>query len=82
MAQTPPAESQEDLQKRLAHYIEIKKYIDEPEVLPWYKKNLTEIKPQTRQLFEDYCHIAPTEVEAHIRKIVRIYYPCHPRHMF
>jgi SAM-dependent methyltransferase len=81
MAQTPPAESQEDIQKRLAYYIEIKKYIDEPEVLPWYKKDLGEIKPQTRQLFEDYCHIAPTEVEAHIRKIVRIHYPRPPRRM-
>jgi hypothetical protein len=72
MAQTPPTETVDEVQKRLAHYIEIKKYVDEPEVLPWYKKDLTELRPHTRELFEDYSHIAPTEVEAHIRKIVRI----------
>jgi hypothetical protein len=72
MDPTPPAESQEDMQKRMAHYIDTKRYLDEPEVLPWYKKDLTEIKPYTRELFENYCHIAPAEVAAHIKKIVRM----------
>jgi hypothetical protein len=73
-----PGETQEDTQKRIAGYIETKRYLDEPEVLPWYRKDLTEIRPHTRELFENYCHIAPAEVEAHIKKIVRIStYPLH-----
>jgi hypothetical protein len=72
MASTPPSESQEDMQKRMAHYIETKRYLDEPEVLPWYKKDLTEIKPHTGELFENYCHVPPAEVEMHIKKIVRL----------
>lgn len=71
MAQNAPAtESIDDLHKKLAHAVETKQYIDNPEILPWYKKDLGEIKPHTRELFENYSHIPSEEVESHIRKIV------------
>jgi hypothetical protein len=60
-----------EMQKKLAEYIETKRYIDEPEILPWYKKDLTEIKPPARELFEKYSHVSPAEVESHIKRIVR-----------
>jgi hypothetical protein len=59
MAEATPTESLDEIHKKLAHYVETKRYIEEPEVLPWYKKNLDEIKPRTRELFEKYSHIAP-----------------------
>jgi hypothetical protein len=59
-----------EMHKKLAQIVETKGYIDQPELLPWYKKDLTEIKPHTRDLFENYSHVAPAEVEAHICKIV------------
>lgn len=59
-----------DMHKKLAQIVETKQYIDNPGLLPWYKKELAEIKPHTRDLFESYSHVPPAEVEAHIRKIV------------
>jgi hypothetical protein len=76
MAQATPTESLEETHKKLAHYMETKRYLEEPEVLPWYKKNLDEVKPRTRELFENYSHIAPAEVESHIRKTVSIPISC------
>lgn len=72
MAQNTSAEeSIDEVHKRLAHAVETKAYVDNPEILPWYKKDLSEIKPHTRDLFEKYSHIAPDDVETHIRTIVR-----------
>jgi SAM-dependent methyltransferase len=76
MAEATPTESLDEIHKKLAHYVETKRYIEEPEVLPWYKKNLDEIKPRTRELFEKYSHIAPAEVENHIHKTVSMPLSC------
>jgi hypothetical protein len=64
MAQaTLAASSQEDMREKLAEVMESKRYIEEPEILPWYKKDVDELKPRTRDLFENYSHVAPAEVE-------------------
>lgn len=80
MAQSTPAEGSpeymQEMQKKLAEYIDTKRYINEPEILPWYKKDLAEIKLPARELFEKYSNVAPAEVESHIKKIVRVHSTC------
>ncbi|KAL5119572.1 hypothetical protein ACEQ8H_002418 [Pleosporales sp. CAS-2024a] len=71
----------EDMRKQLAEFFETKRYIDEPEVFPWFKKDIVEIKPPAREIFEKYSHIAPAEVELHIKTVrneaFKIFpYPC------
>jgi hypothetical protein len=76
MADSTPAEGtpeyMQQMQKKLADIIDNKKYIDEPGLLPWYKKDLAEMKPPARELFEKYSNVAPAEVESHIKTIVRM----------
>jgi SAM-dependent methyltransferase len=73
MSQTAPVEgSPEDTHQKLKHYIDTKRYIEEPEILPWYKKDLHELKPRTRELFEQYCNIDPASVETHIKTVVSL----------
>lgn len=75
MAQSIATDPQEEIHKKVASYIETKRYVDEPELLPWYKKELGELKPRTRELLETYSKIAPNEVEPHIHRIVSIIFP-------
>jgi len=70
MAQTIATDPKEDFQKKIAEYINTKRYVDEPDLLPWYKKDVQEIKPRTRELLETYSKILPTEVESHVKKVV------------
>jgi hypothetical protein len=67
---TSPESSQEDVRKKLAEIMESKQYVEEPEILPWYKKDVDELKPRTRDLFENYSHVPSAEVESHLRNIV------------
>jgi ERCC4-type nuclease len=67
-AQDSPAETA----KKIKHYIDTKRYIDEPEILPWYKKELDEIKPRTRELLEKYSNIPPADVEEHVKHVVSV----------
>lgn len=58
-----------------------KAYVDQPELLPWYTKELEEPKPTTRDLFEKYSKVPPADVIAHIKHVrddaFKIYpYPC------
>ncbi|KAH4263700.1 hypothetical protein HBI04_148700 [Parastagonospora nodorum] len=74
-------EYKQEIQRKLGEYIETKRYIEEPEILPWYKKEIGELKPPARDLFEQYSHVAPDEVETHIKRIrdeaFKIFpYPC------
>ena len=69
------ADSPEDTHQKLSRLIDTKRYIEEPEVLPWYKEDLDELKPRTRELFEQYCNLASVDVETHIKTIVI----AHPR---
>lgn len=70
MAQSTAADPKEEFQKKIAEYIKTKRYIEEPDLLPWYKKDIQEIKPRTRELLEAYSNIPPAEVESHVKKVV------------
>lgn len=71
MAEAAPAKDPtEEMRKKVAHWLTTKRYVDEPEVLPWYKKDLPEIKPHTSELLENYSNVGPAEVELHLRKVV------------
>jgi hypothetical protein len=71
MAQVASAEgSEQDMREKLEKIMNSKSYIEKPEILPWYKKDLEELKPRTRDLFENYSHVPSAEVESHIKKIV------------
>ncbi|KAF2822198.1 hypothetical protein CC86DRAFT_373368 [Ophiobolus disseminans] len=81
MAQSTVADPQDEMHKKIAFYIETKKYVDEPELLPWYKKELGELKPRTRELLETYSNIAPADVEPHVHRVrdeaFKVFpYPC------
>ena len=75
MAHTTPAEgSSEDIHNKIARWVETKRYIEEPEILPWYKKHLDELNPRTRELFETYSNIPPADVESHVKNVVSLLY--------
>ncbi|KAF2470122.1 uncharacterized protein BDR25DRAFT_304076 [Lindgomyces ingoldianus] len=55
--------------------------IKNPEDIPWFVKELTNIKPDARDLFENYCKIPSEDVVPHIKQIrdkaFKVYpYPC------
>jgi hypothetical protein len=58
------------MRENLEEILASKSYIEKPESLPWYKKNLDELKPRTRDLFENYSHVPAADVESHVRKTV------------
>ncbi|KAH7092206.1 hypothetical protein FB567DRAFT_614085 [Paraphoma chrysanthemicola] len=77
----PTQESQSQAAERISKILETKEYIDNPEILPWYRKELNEIKPRTRELLETYSKIPSGDVEAHVHKVrddaFKIFpYPC------
>jgi SAM-dependent methyltransferase len=75
MASSTAPDPQQDLHEKIAFYVQSKKYVDEPEILPWYKKDIEEIKPRTRGLLERYSNIPPADVEAHVKKVVSLCVP-------
>ncbi|KAH7386098.1 hypothetical protein BKA66DRAFT_415218 [Pyrenochaeta sp. MPI-SDFR-AT-0127] len=61
--------------------IATKAYVDNPELLPWYKEDIIDLKPETRELFEKYCNVPPVDVASHIKNVrdgaFKIFpYPC------
>ncbi|KZM22095.1 hypothetical protein ST47_g6788 [Ascochyta rabiei] len=62
-------------------YLKDKRYIEEPGVLPWYVKDLVDLEPKTRELFETYSKVPSSEVVSHITQIrnkaFKVFpYPC------
>ena len=50
-------------------YLKDKTWVDHPEVLPWYAKDLVDLQPTTKELFETYSKVPPAEVVPHITQI-------------
>jgi phenolic acid decarboxylase len=50
-------------------YLKDKRWIEEPEVLPWYVKDLVDLEPKTRELFETYSRVPSDDVVSHIKSI-------------
>ncbi|KAL1798332.1 hypothetical protein ACET3X_002369 [Alternaria dauci] len=46
-----------------------KAYEQNPELLPWYTKELEEPSPAVREIFEKYSKIAPADVVTHIKRV-------------
>ncbi|KAF1359799.1 hypothetical protein EJ07DRAFT_165895 [Lizonia empirigonia] len=65
----------------LEQYLKDKRWIDEPEIPPWYVKDLVDLQPKTKELFETYSKIPSDDVVSHITKTkdqaFKIFpYPC------
>lgn len=50
-------------------YLKDKTWVDQPEVLPWYVKDLEDLQPKTKELFEVYSKVPADEVVPHITQI-------------
>jgi SAM-dependent methyltransferase len=80
-ASTPAQDPAQQERSAVEQIVTTKAYVDEPELLPWYTKELEDPKPDTRDLFEKYSKVPSTEVVAHIKHVrdeaFKIYpYPC------
>ncbi|KAF1849497.1 uncharacterized protein K460DRAFT_385292 [Cucurbitaria berberidis CBS 394.84] len=76
-AQDPGEKEANDAQQVIAS----KAYVDNPELLPWYKTDIIELKPETRDLFEKYSKVPSDDVIPHIKGVrdeaFKIFpYPC------
>ncbi|KAH6625445.1 hypothetical protein C7974DRAFT_396109 [Boeremia exigua] len=65
----------------IEQFLKNKTWVDQPEVLPWYVKDLVDLPPNTRELFETYSKVPSDEVVSHITQIrdkaFKIFpYPC------
>ncbi len=50
-------------------YLKDKMWVDQPEVLPWYVKDLEVLQPKTKELFETYSQVPTDGVVSHITNI-------------
>lgn len=53
----------------LEQYLKDGSWVDRPEVLPWYTKDLIDLEPKTDELFEIYSKVPPDKVVSHITQI-------------
>ncbi|KAJ4993216.1 methyltransferase domain-containing protein [Stagonosporopsis vannaccii] len=62
-------------------HLKNKTWADQPEVLPWYVKDLKDLQPKTKELFEIYSKVPSNELISHITQVrdkaFKIFpYPC------
>jgi hypothetical protein len=69
MADSLPAQASPQTASIVQQYMDDKRWIDEPELMPWYVKDLTDLEPATKALFETYSKVPSDEVVPHIKKI-------------
>lgn len=70
MTEPTPAKDDAQAERNAVEQIVLTKaYVEEPELLPWYTKELEEPKPAVRDLFESYSKVPPTAVVAHIKHV-------------
>ncbi|KAF1835161.1 hypothetical protein BDW02DRAFT_298696 [Decorospora gaudefroyi] len=78
---TKAQDAMDDARKKVEQIVASKAYVDDPELLPWYTKELPEPKPATRELFEKYSKVPSADVVHHIKHVrdqaFKTYpYPC------
>ena len=61
--------STQEKNNTIDQYLKDKSWVDRPEVLPWYIKDLINLEPKTKELFEIYSKVPPDEVVFHITQI-------------
>ncbi|CAO2651828.1 Nn.00g001110.m01.CDS01 [Neocucurbitaria sp. VM-36] len=70
MSQAAPTEDPHEKERTAVEQVlSSKAYVDNPELLPWYKKDIEELKPATRDLFEKYSKVPPDDVTSHITQV-------------
>jgi hypothetical protein len=69
MADSVPPQATQEKGDIIQQYINDKRWIEEPEIMPWYVKELTDLEPATRGLFETYSKVPSDEVVSHIKKV-------------
>jgi hypothetical protein len=69
MADSIPAQATQDKGDFVQQYMDDKRWVEEPELMPWYVKELTDLEPATRKLFETYSNVPSDEVVSHIKKV-------------
>ncbi len=69
MTEWATAEGSEGKPNPFEQYLQDKTYMDHAEVLPWYNKELVDLEPKTRELFETYSKVPSDEVVPHITQI-------------
>lgn len=68
---SPSENTQAEEAARVKQILDSKSYVDNPESLPWYQKDVPEIKPKTRDLLKEYSKIDPSDIDTHVKKVVR-----------
>jgi hypothetical protein len=69
MADSIPAQATQGKGDFVQQLMDDKRWVEEPELMPWYVKELTELEPATRKLFETYSNVPSDEVVSHIKKV-------------
>jgi hypothetical protein len=69
--QNPAISNMTEAQKanNVEQYLKDKTWVNNPEVLPWYVKDLVDLQPTTKELFETYSKVPSDEVVPHITEI-------------
>lgn len=65
----PVQDSAQEERSSVQQILEAKEYEKNPELLPWYTKELEEPSPATRNIFEKYSKIPPGDVVTHIKRV-------------
>lgn len=67
--QAPNRNATQEERSAVEQIIATKAYVDNPELLPWYTKDVEEPKPAVRDLFENYSKVPSTDVVTHIKHV-------------
>jgi hypothetical protein len=66
---TPAHDPAQEERQKVEQIVANKEYVNKPELLSWYTKELEVLKPATRELFEQYSKVPSEEVVAHIKHV-------------
>jgi hypothetical protein len=65
----PTQDPAQEERSRVEEVVATKAYVEDPELLPWYTKELEEPSPATRDLFEGYSRVPPADMITHIKRV-------------
>jgi hypothetical protein len=65
----PPQDPAQDERRSVEQIVATKAYVENPELLPWYTRELEEPSPETRDLFEGYSKIPGADIVTHIKRV-------------
>ncbi|KAI4704346.1 hypothetical protein J4E81_001412 [Alternaria sp. BMP 2799] len=65
----PVQDPAQEERSRVEQVVATKAYVKNPELLPWYTKQLEEPSPETRDLFESYSRVPAADIITHIKRV-------------